>query len=94
MQLPPEGFPTEAGCFTYRYLLPFRFPQVPCSPQAQGALLSHPGGTRLIVRDHQKARMTLADGDMLRGGMERNKGTDLVLSTKTRNSSYLEEYQA
>jgi hypothetical protein len=33
---PPECFPTEGGCFTYGHLLPFRLPQVPCSPQAQG----------------------------------------------------------
>jgi hypothetical protein len=32
----PACFPTEGGCFTYRYLLPFRLPQIPCSPQAQG----------------------------------------------------------
>src|SRR5215510_4518859 len=35
----PECFPTEGGCFTYRHLLPFRLPQVPCSPQAQGTPL-------------------------------------------------------
>jgi hypothetical protein len=42
------------------------------------------------MRDPQKARMTLADGDTLRGDMERNKGTDVFLSTKTRNRVYSE----
>jgi hypothetical protein len=31
--------------------------------------------------------MTLADGDTLRGGTERNKGMDVLLSTKTKNRS-------
>ena len=33
---PPERFSLEDDCFTYKHLLPFRLPQVPCSPQAQG----------------------------------------------------------
>lgn len=72
------------------------FPSVsgPLFPQAQGTSLSHPGVTRLIMRDRQQARMTLADGDTLREGMEMNKGTDVFLSTKTRNRVYSEYFQA
>jgi hypothetical protein len=46
------------------------------------------------MRDPQKARMTLADGDTLSGGTERNKGTDVVLTTKTRTRFYSEYFQA
>ena len=72
----PERFPPEESCFTSRHLLPFRLPQVPCSPQAQGTSLSHCGVTRLIMRDHQQVRMTLSDGD-----------TRFFLSTKTRREA-------
>src|SRR5437016_9071524 len=51
---PPERFPTEDSCFTYRYLLPFRLPQVPCSPQAQGTPRSQRGVTRLILREQRR----------------------------------------
>src|SRR5262245_49591646 len=53
----PECFPTEGGCFTYRYLLPFRRPQVPCSPQAQGTApsLSSLGGGYQSERGKENA---------------------------------------
>ena len=42
------------------------------------------------VTPHEKASMTLQDGDTLLGVMEINKGTYFFLGTNTRKGSYLE----
>jgi len=54
----PERFPTEESCFTARHLLPFRLPQVPCSPQAQGTSPLSSWGHQ---SHHERAKETLSE---------------------------------
>ena len=39
---------------------------------------------------HEKASLTLSDGDRLSGGMEMHKGTNVFLSPETRKRIYAE----